>query len=125
MPSPVRETRQRTAIRNALETQRRPLKPKEILEYAQLECKGLGIATVYRNLHTMVDEGTLEVIDIPGLTTCYCIPRKTKQPILVCRQTGEMHWLDSKPVNVELDHLPPQFEYAGHEIIVYGHFRSE
>ncbi|MDP0494955.1 MAG: transcriptional repressor [Verrucomicrobiota bacterium JB024] len=124
MPSPVRETRQRTAIRNALKSQQRPLKPKEIQELAQNECTSLGIATVYRNLRTMLDDGSVEKIEIPGLATCYSLPRSTKLPILVCQRTGQMHWLNTKPVEVELKGLPADFQYAGHEVIVYGEFRD-
>ena len=48
----------------------------------------------------------------------------TKLPILVCQRTGQMHWLDTKPVEVELKGLPADFQYAGHEVIVYGEFKD-
>ncbi|MBC2594282.1 transcriptional repressor [Ruficoccus amylovorans] len=124
MPPSVRETRQRTAIRNALQSQNRPLKPKEIQELAQQECKSLGIATVYRNLRTMLEDGLVEKLEIPGLATCYSLPREIKRPILVCQRTGQIHWLKTRPADVDLSQVPPNFEYEGHEIIVYGQFQT-
>ena len=49
-----RSTRQRTAIRDALEAAQRPLLPQEVLDAAQAQVPSLGIATVYRNLKQLV-----------------------------------------------------------------------
>ena len=54
-----RNTRQRSAIRDAIALADRPLLPQEVLEAAQHEVPGLGIATVYRNLKVLVEEGDL------------------------------------------------------------------
>ena len=61
-----RNTRQRIAIREAIEVARRPLLPQEVLDQAQSLAPGLGIATVYRNLKALVDDGTLAVVQLPG-----------------------------------------------------------
>ncbi|MFM7507657.1 MAG: transcriptional repressor, partial [Rubrivivax sp.] len=50
-----RNTRQRTAIRDALQRARRPLLPQEVLLAAQAQAPRLGLATVYRNLKTLVE----------------------------------------------------------------------
>ena len=52
-----RNTRQRSAIRDAIAQAQRPLLPQEVLEAARTEVPGLGIATVYRNLKALVEEG--------------------------------------------------------------------
>ncbi len=70
----------------------------------------------------MLEEGVVEKLEIPGLATCYTLPRQSKFPILVCQRTGQIHWLATKPVEVELKDIPKNFEYIGHEIIVYGYF---
>ena len=62
----IRKTRQRSAIRDALEAGGRPMSPDEVLAAAQKHVKGLGIATVYRNLKALVEEGWLVPVELPG-----------------------------------------------------------
>ncbi len=120
----MRETRQRIAIRNALETQKRPLQVKEIQAIAQSECEGLGIATVYRTLKSMLVKKQVQKLELPGISTCYCIPREEKVPLLVCRRTRQIHWLEGANLNIELPKIPENFEYHGHEVVVIGNFRK-
>ena len=49
-----RSTRQRTAIRAAIDAAGRPLSPQEVLEAAQAEVPALGLATIYRNLKQLI-----------------------------------------------------------------------
>ena len=51
-----RDTRQRRAIRRVFMNVGRPLTPDEVLEYGQQMVPSLGLATVYRNVKTLVDE---------------------------------------------------------------------
>ena len=52
-----RSTRQRSAIRQVIDEARRPLSPPEVLELAQQQVAAMGMATVYRNLKLLLDEG--------------------------------------------------------------------
>jgi len=61
-----RSTRQRSAIRTVIDAAGRPLSPQEVLETAQAEVPALGLATVYRNLKTLVDQGEISVVTLPG-----------------------------------------------------------
>ena len=65
-PSVERSTRQRTAIRDAIAEAGRPLLPQEVLDAAQSQVPGLGIATVYRNLKALALEGELRSVELPG-----------------------------------------------------------
>lgn len=49
----------------------RPLSPQQVLEAAQTEVEGLGIATVYRNIKALLEEGWLVPVDLPGSATVY------------------------------------------------------
>ena len=51
-----RDTRQRQAIRAALERADRPLSPKEVLSASRRRVRSLGIATVYRTLNSLLEE---------------------------------------------------------------------
>ncbi len=61
-----RNTRQRDAIRDAIVRAERPLLPQEVLAAAQEHAQGLGMATVYRNLKALVEDGELRAVTLPG-----------------------------------------------------------
>ena len=66
-----RDTIQRKAIRNALTNSPRPLNVEEILEAGQVNVPNLGIATVYRNIKTMLEKGEIRAISGTGIPDCY------------------------------------------------------
>jgi Fur family ferric uptake transcriptional regulator len=66
-----RATRQRDAIKSAIQTAKRPLSPLEVLEQARVVVHALGIATVYRNLKLLVAEGIVQIITLPGESPRY------------------------------------------------------
>jgi Fe2+ or Zn2+ uptake regulation protein len=70
----IRDTKQRAAIRDALNKADRPLNPKEILAIAQNTVPNLGIATVYRNIKTMLERKEIAAIEGSGIAPCYEIP---------------------------------------------------
>ena len=66
-----RDTIQRKAIRNALTNSLRPLNVDEILQAGQINVPNLGIATVYRNIKTMLEKGEIRAISGAGIPDCY------------------------------------------------------
>jgi hypothetical protein len=69
-----RSTRQRSAIRSAIDAAGRPLSPQEVLDAAQAEVPGLSQATVYRNLKLLLDAAEV------AWSVCPATARATKQP---------------------------------------------
>ena len=61
-----RTTRQREAIHAVITTARRPLSPREVLDGARACVRGLGMATVYRTLKLLVEQGRVRAIHLPG-----------------------------------------------------------
>ena len=61
-----RNTKQRDAIKDVFSGNHRPLSVTEVHELAAAEVPGLGVATVYRNIKALADDGWLEVVVIPG-----------------------------------------------------------
>ena len=61
-----RTTAQRKAIHTVLEGAGRPMSPPEIFEAARTIAPGLGMATVYRTIKRMLDEGALTQVELPG-----------------------------------------------------------
>jgi hypothetical protein len=62
--SMIRNTRQRQAIQEAFMASSRPLGPLEVLEAGRRRLRGLGIATVYRTVKSLVAEGWLVEVEL-------------------------------------------------------------
>ncbi len=118
-----RSTRQRSAIRGAIETSRHPLSPQEVLEAARLEVPTLSIATVYRNLKQLLEDGDIQAVMLPGDSPRYessHLPHHHHFQCTVCRQVFN---LDRCPGNLS-QLAPPGFTVESHELTLYGHCRD-
>lgn len=114
-----RSSRQRDAIRQALERAGRPLLPTEILAAAQAEVPALGIATVYRNLKQLAEAGEVQSVELPGEAPRFepgghhhhhhfsCTVCQRVFDVHAC--PGDMHKL-----------APPGFVVDRHELTLYG-----
>lgn len=120
---PYRDTRQRLAIRRAIDEAKRPLGPKEILESASQHVPNLGIATVYRNIKVMVEEGKLETIELPGQPPRYSPPNGRNRALFLCHETDRVFALPDEALHPEAN-LPDGFEVERKDIIYYGRTRG-
>lgn len=113
-----RSTRQRAAIREALQVADRPLLATEVLTMAQATVPSLGIATVYRTLKALVEQESLQVVELPGENPRFefahghhhhfcCKACGRVYDIHAC--TGDFHQM-----------VPPGFEVSAHEVTLYG-----
>src|SRR4051812_2679477 len=91
----IRDTRQRRALRKILEEADRPLTPPELLLRAQSMVPRLGIATVYRTLKEMTDEGAVTSVEIPGQPPRYERSGKHHHHHFFCRACGQVFELES------------------------------
>jgi len=114
-----RDTAQRRAIRAALEDAGRPLSPLEVLNSAQQQVPGLGIATVYRNLKSLVDDGWLVPVDLPGEAPRYEVSGKTHHHHFHCRSCDRVFELPGCPGNLQTV-VPNGFSLEDHEVVLYG-----
>ena len=114
-----RSTSQRRAIRRALVDGDRPLSPQEIHAAAQTQVPGIGLATVYRALKSMLDERLLVAVELPGESARYELSGKQHHHHFHCRDCGKV--FDVKGCSQDLSAmLPNGFEMQGHEIVLYG-----
>ena len=119
----TRDTRQRRAIRAAFLAADRPLDPNEVLELATGEHTGLGIATVYRNIKMLLDEGWLTTVELPAEVTHYELAGKEHHHHFHCRACGKVFELHACLPNVQ-KLAPPGFRVTGHELLLYGECRE-
>jgi Fur family ferric uptake transcriptional regulator len=114
-----RSTRQRAAIRNALDVAGRPLSAPEILASAQGEAPSLSLATVYRNLKQLVDDGALLPVMLPGENPRYELAHQDHHHHFQCRQCQRVFDVHACPG--DFGHLAPAgFSVDGHELTLYG-----
>jgi Fur family ferric uptake transcriptional regulator len=114
-----RNTRQRTAIREAIAQTPRPLLPQEVLEAAQSGAPGLSIATVYRNLRALVDEGELRSVVLPGENARYELARDGHHHHFQCLRCQRVFEVDACPGNIA-SLAPPGFTVEDHDLTLYG-----
>lgn len=114
-----RETRQRRAIRNALEAAGHPLSPTEILEAAKARAEGLGIATVYRNLKYLMGEGWIDSVELPGEAPRYEISGKDHHHHFLCRECDRVYEVEGCPGGVR-SVTPDGFRLENHDLVLYG-----
>lgn len=119
VPVQRRKTRQRAAIRSVFECARRPLTIGEVLELAQRDVRGLGIATVYRAVGSMVEEGFLQQVEIGGEPPRYEVaggPHHHHFRCRRCHRVFEVHGCVP-----EVDRIaPPGFAVENHDILLTG-----
>ena len=115
----TRETRQRQAIRRVIDAAERPLSPQEVLEAAQGEVPGLGMATVYRTIRSLTDEGWLVAVDVLGRPPHYERAGKEHHHHFHCRGCEKLFEVEGCPGNLK-GLAPPGFRVEGHELTLYG-----
>lgn len=114
-----RSTRQREAIRQAFAAAARPLSPQEAHELAQADVPRLGIATVYRAITRMIEEGELAVVELPGVPSRYELAGLAHHHHFHCEACGRVYDLSGCPGNIE-QLIPSGFSLERHELVLYG-----
>lgn len=114
-----RSTVQRSAIRDALHRAGRPLLAQEVLELACASVPRIGIATIYRNLKTMVDEGLLRQVVLPGENPRFELSSHGHHHHFQCNKCQRVFDIHSCPT--DLAALAPQgFRIEDHDLTLYG-----
>lgn len=117
-----RQTVQRQAIRSVLGDAAGPLTPQEIHELALQQMPTLGLATVYRNLSYLQEEGEVRAVHLPGEPARFEPATDQHQHhfhcsrcegVFVIRQPCPLEFLEGAT-------LPGGFQVADHAITFYG-----
>ena len=114
-----RSTRQKRSIRQVLTNADRPLTPQEILIEAQLDCPGLGIATVYRAIRAWVEEGWIAPVELPGQPDRFELGGKRHHHHFHCEACDRVYPIHACPGHME--NLAPQgFQVQRHDLTLHG-----
>ena len=114
-----RDTPQRRVIRQVFLEAGRPLGPQEVLEVAAPKAPRLGLATVYRTVRALVEQGWLVPVALPGEPPRYEVAGKGHHHHFHCRRCGKVYEIEGCPA--ELARLAPDgFVLEAHEVVLYG-----
>lgn len=117
------KTRQRDAIWTVIEASEQPLTAHEICRQAGQQVESLGIATVYRTVKQLTDEGQVRHIELPGTQPHYESAARHHHHFFVCEKCrGLFHLIGCLRGLPSL--LPEGFQMARHEIVIYGACQS-
>jgi Fur family ferric uptake transcriptional regulator len=115
----LRNTRQRSAIRHAFERAGRPLGPQECLDLARRSVPDLGIATVYRNIKLLVDDGWLRAVELPGRPDRFETAGGHHHHHFHCQRCDGVFEVEACPGGFATL-APAGFLVEGHDLILYG-----
>jgi Fur family ferric uptake transcriptional regulator len=116
-----RITKQGTAIFEAISLARRPLLAQEILNESIAKVPGIGIATVYRNIKSLLDQGAIQEVLLPGENPRYEISEAEHEhhhhfQCYECDRVFDVHACPG-----DFSHLAPKgFKVRDHELTLYG-----
>ncbi|WP_019605973.1 transcriptional repressor [Teredinibacter turnerae] len=95
-----RQTRQKHIVELLLQEADGPLLPQEILGEAQRELPTIGIATIFRILKRMVDEGDAKIVHIPGDSPRYEHIGPSNNHHFKCSECGCVSKVNGSPANL-------------------------
>lgn len=114
-----RKTQQRQAILSVLSRAMGPLTIPEIHQEAQSRSPGLGIATVYRTVRHMLDQGSILQIAIPGELPRYEDAGRSHHHFFQCRTCSRVYEIHECPADLQRL-IPDGFELEDHEVFLFG-----
>lgn len=114
-----RITRQRQAILACFKEAKRPLSAPEILELAAKDVPLINLATIYRNLRSLLEENILVVVEVPGQPSRYEYQSLDHHHHFLCQTCNRL--FDVKGCLPGLTNLLPKgFKLMHHGITLYG-----
>lgn len=120
-----RNTRQRDTIVEVIRDSEGPLTVPEIVERAQKQVPGLGVATVYRTLKLLGDAGQVQTVILPSGETRYESAQLGHHHHFHCRVCETVYDMETCLVRVpESRTVDHGFIVESHELTCYGVCRN-
>ena len=115
----VRNTQQGNAIRQTLKKAGRPLSAQEVLNLAQKKVPGLGIATVYRNLKSLQQDGSVVAVELPGQSPRWELAPEKHHHHFLCNTCDKLYEINACPSDLQRL-LPEGYTLEEHDILLRG-----
>jgi Fur family transcriptional regulator, ferric uptake regulator len=114
-----RLTRQRAALQAAIAAAKRPLSVEELLEHARGAVPDMSMATVYRNLKLMTEEGSAHAVSLPGEPPRYEAAGHGHHHHFRCRACNRVFDVHACPGDLS-GLAPAGFVVDDHDLTLYG-----
>lgn len=122
MSAPVRQTRQRAAIRDQFASSDEFRTAQQV--HATLATSGdkVGLATVYRTLQSMAEAGELDAVRSPEGEMTYRACSSGHHHHLICRNCGRAVEIEATAVEKWAATVAAQYGFrdAGHDLEMFG-----
>ncbi|HOV59582.1 MAG TPA: transcriptional repressor [Candidatus Hydrogenedentes bacterium] len=118
-PGHRRNTRASQVIREVFMTARRPVSPQEVFEAGRKMLPSLGIATVYRWIRRLLEEGLLRELSLPDVGTRYEYVTAEHHHYFHCAGCDRLFVLTGCASMLE-SMIPEGFVMDSHEIVLRG-----
>lgn len=115
-----RQTSQRIAIEASLKSARRPLSPAEILHAAKPDAPTINLATVYRTLKRLTENGLIRQVELPGESSRYELAGLPHHHHFKCDACDRVFDVPGKCPSSLTDGLPSGFRVRDHEVVLVG-----
>lgn len=118
----MRNTKQKQCIQRILKNAKGPLSIQEILAEGQLTLPGLGIATVYRAIGALQEQGDVAEVSLPNGDHRYeFMHLGHHHHHFLCRKCERAFDLHKCPVSTGLGRFAPKgFHVESHELTLHG-----
>jgi Fur family transcriptional regulator, ferric uptake regulator len=121
-PPPVRQTRQRVAVKAALEGRAEFMSAQQLHDVLRRQGASVGLTTVYRSLQALADAGEVDVLVTDDGETAYrrCSPEHHHH--LVCRSCGRTVEIAGPAVETWADAIAREhgFSDISHTLELFG-----
>ncbi|BAZ97935.1 Zinc-specific metallo-regulatory protein [bioreactor metagenome] len=114
-----RDTQRREAIRNTILEAERPLTISEIFELTRRKIEGIGIATVYRSLKTLQEDGVIVPVNFSGQPVRWEGADKCHHHHFLCLSCNKLYEIPSCPEGLARI-LPEGFDLEDHDLLLRG-----
>lgn len=120
--APVRQTRQRTAVKAALEGRDEFMSAQQLHDLLRHQGDSVGLTTVYRSLQALADAGEVDLLVTDDGETVYrrCSPEHHHH--LVCRSCGRTVEIAGPAVETWADAIASEhgFTQISHTLELFG-----
>lgn len=117
----MRQTKQRNAILGSIRSAEGPLSIAQIHGRAGEKIPRLGIATVYRAVKALREDGEIVAVDLPGEEPRYEAADIGHHHHFCCRACGQTYDLGVCPVGIPRGTmLPGGYTVEDHSLTLYG-----
>ena len=106
-------------MRDVFDENDRPLSPSELLGLANEKAKGLGIATVYRTIKSLQEDGIIAQVDLPGEPPRYESAGKAAHHHFQCKSCNRVYDVPGQLQSAQ-ELAPEGFLISGHLLMLYG-----